>query len=75
MLVDSVRPLGDDAGAVPEKPKGKRLYIRLASQADPLFRHIQLLLVMFPGEDVYKRQTVLRETGVALELEVKTLGI
>ena len=61
MLVDSVRPLGDDAGAVPEKPKGKRLYIRLASQADPLFRHIQLLLVMFPGEEPLKIKLV--DTG------------
>ena len=61
MLADSVRPLGDETGAAPERPKGKRLYIRLASQSDPLFQRIQLLLVMFPGEEPLKVK--LMDTG------------
>ncbi len=63
MLADGARPLEEMAAEppktriapqpVPEAPKAQglqKLYLRISSEADPRWRHIRLLLSMFPGE-------------------------
>ena len=61
IMVDSIRPLSDlnSPVSVPERDSRptpntdhsdeKKLYIRLASEDDPVLRRITLILTMFPG--------------------------
>jgi DNA polymerase-3 subunit alpha len=57
IMADSIRPLTDldiPGGRDPkEEPgsAGKKLYVRLPSEQDPIRRRIELLLTMFPGSD------------------------
>ncbi len=66
MLADGARPLDDlakemqrapravqhrqEPQTAPTAPQGEKLYLRLPSEADRRYRHIQLLMGMFPGE-------------------------
>ena len=61
LMADSFRPLADfavpgaSAAAREEKkpaaPAAATLYIRLKGESDPMFRRVQLLRSMFPGQD------------------------
>ena len=64
LMVDSIRPLSDldvpgerrseTAGqSAPSTPQAqpRTLYVRLPSREDPLFKKVELLLTMFPGND------------------------
>lgn len=59
LMVNSIRPLTDldvPGSGEPTLPKrseekGATLYVRLASNRDPLCRRVELLLSMFPGND------------------------
>jgi len=58
LLVDQIRPVSDlDLGKSPitdgppgVRPLQQKLYVRLASQSDPAYARIRLILTMFPGE-------------------------
>ena len=53
LMVDSIRPLSEMAGAARKEPEAKadqRLWVRLPSREDPALRRIELILTMFPGE-------------------------
>ena len=58
LMVDSIRPLSDlDPVATPTAApaadtQGKKLFLKLRSTDEASLRHIDLLLEMFPGEDV-----------------------
>ena len=59
LMVDSVRPLLQDAAASDEaaEPEGKKrqkLFVRLPSAHDPRWRKIQLILELFPGNEPFK---------------------
>ena len=59
LMVDSVRPLLQDAAAPDEaaEPAGKKrqkLFVRLPSAHDPRWRKIQLILELFPGNEPFK---------------------
>jgi len=56
LMCDRVRPLEHAAEAIPAPAAGPRrkLYIRLPSIEDPRWRKIELILTMFPGEDLFK---------------------
>ena len=55
-MLDSARPLNDLAEAgmpparTPQPRPEQKLYVKLPSRSDPMFRHLSLLLTMFPGE-------------------------
>ncbi len=63
LMADSFRPLADFSvpGASAAPPEEKKpaapaagpatLYVRLKSESDPMFRRVQLLRTMFPGQD------------------------
>ena len=54
-MVDSIRPLSDleKPSAAPRQEGAagdKTLYVRIPGREHPLFRRIELLLTMFPGD-------------------------
>ena len=52
LVVDSIRPLSDlHAVETNAPPKDRKLYVKLQSREDPRLKRIELVLVMFPGED------------------------
>ena len=56
LMCDRVRPLeqvkaGGQTGETPAVQAGKRIYIRIPSQADPRWAKIRLILTMFPGTE------------------------
>jgi len=77
IMLDYVRPLTDveviaPAAMEPEKPDGKTLYLKIPSQASPVFRRVQLVLSMFPGEEktvLYLADTKKRLGGKCLVRE------
>ena len=58
LMCDRVRPLEQAGTAAPaaseESGKAKKLYIRVPSMDDPRWKKIQLILTMFPGEELFK---------------------
>ena len=58
LMCDRVRPLEQAGTAAPaaseEGGKAKKLYIRVPSMDDPRWKKIQLILTMFPGEELFK---------------------
>ncbi len=59
LMVDVVRPLGRSGGVPPPPPEEggsepKKLFVRLPSAQAPLWRRIQLILSMFPGQELFK---------------------
>ena len=66
-MVDSVRPLGGSAGAPPPPPEEggaapKKLFVRLSSAEDPMWRRVQLVLDMFPGQEPFRCKFLDRES-------------
>ncbi len=56
LMVDSIRPLSDlDVPGRQSPPQGQKkertLYVRLPSREHPLFRRLELLRSMFPGQE------------------------
>jgi DNA polymerase-3 subunit alpha len=55
IVVDSIRPLSDisdiPVSAKEDADTNKKLYIRLPASDDPALKKIELILVMFPGND------------------------
>ena len=55
LVVDSIRPLTDTVSPeektapVPKPEQERKLYIKLKSKDDPGFKHLELVLQMFPG--------------------------
>ena len=61
-MVDSIRPLSDldvpgesreapRRETAPDASKPRTLYVRLPGKDDPLYRKVELMLTMFPGND------------------------
>ena len=53
IIVDGIRPLNDLSVVPAEKidKKRKKIYVRLRSDKDEVFKRIERILVMFPGSD------------------------
>ncbi len=60
ILCDSAYPLTDDPNAVPTAQYGEKIlpgeavYLRISGMGDSRFRHLQLVLEMFPGQTPLK---------------------
>ena len=53
LMVDSIRPISDLGKLKPEAPQinaESKLWVKLRSGDDPLFKRIELILTMFPGQ-------------------------
>ncbi len=53
LMVDSIRPISDLGKLKPEAPQinaESKLWVKLWSGDDPLFKRIELILTMFPGQ-------------------------
>ena len=59
LMVDSIRPLSDldvpgesaAKSAPPRQEKPRTVYVRLPGRSSPLYRKVELMLTMFPGND------------------------
>ncbi len=65
LMCDRVRPLEQAAAAAPppgpEGARAKKLYIRVPSMDDPRWKKIELILTMFPGEELFKAKFVAQD--------------
>ncbi|MCI8477431.1 MAG: DNA polymerase III subunit alpha, partial [Oscillospiraceae bacterium] len=61
LMCDQIRPLTGGEQILPLRQSKKKLYLRIPSAEAPIWRKIQLILTMFPGEEWLKAKA--EDTG------------